>query len=142
MKDKIDAILTEFGYTPSSLAKALNLDASAVSHFRSGRNKPGFPVLVKLFQVIPQLNPDWLFLNRGPIRRTDQADVGVPSPIVDNNDEGLFSRHEEISNPTEDINEQKNDLPLNFAPVKNGEKRVSRIIILYDDHTFESYTSN
>jgi hypothetical protein len=37
----------------------------------SGRNKPSYDFLLKLLQRFPQINPDWLLLDRGPMYRDE-----------------------------------------------------------------------
>ena len=44
------------------LPKKLGVEASAISHIKSGRNKPSFDFVVKILAAFPHINPDWLLL--------------------------------------------------------------------------------
>ncbi len=59
------------GINSTRLAEMLGIQASGISHIMSGRNKPSFDFLVKLLQRFPQINPDWLLIDKGPMYRDE-----------------------------------------------------------------------
>lgn len=63
MREKLLKLMQSEGLTPSQLADALGVRPSNISHLISGRNKPGFEFLQRLFRRFPQLDPDWLLLD-------------------------------------------------------------------------------
>lgn len=74
MEEKIRQLMKLEGLTQSRLAEILEINPAAVSHFLSGRNKPGFDVLQKLFQRFPRINPDWLLLDAPTMFRAEYSD--------------------------------------------------------------------
>ncbi len=59
------------GINSTRLAEILGIQASGISHIMSGRNKPSFDFLLKLLQRFPQISPDWLLLDKGPMYRDE-----------------------------------------------------------------------
>lgn len=147
MKSKLEYLLQSENLTATSLARLLEIQPSGLSHILSGRNKPSFDLVVKILRAFPKINPDWLLLDSSQIYRDAIDGVAlVDSPtseVEDSRDELPFAANEniEISQPQA---EQKNDKSVNFVGAISGlssPKKVERIIVLYDDSTFDSYRS-
>ncbi|MDB5234517.1 MAG: hypothetical protein JWR44_1510, partial [Hymenobacter sp.] len=60
-------LIQQFGLTKNSFAMSLGKTASVVQHLIDGRNKPGFDLLCKVFEIYPNVSRDWLLLGRGPM---------------------------------------------------------------------------
>lgn len=60
-------LIQQFGLTKNSFAMSLGKTASVVQHLIEGRNKPGYDLLCKVFEVYPNVSRDWLLLGRGPM---------------------------------------------------------------------------
>ena len=139
MKDKLDFLCSKYNLTASSLAKALGVEASAISHIRSGRNKPSYDFVVKILRAFPDVNPDWLLLDGEEFLRTG---VSSTSPLFPE-----FCAAAEVSN----VEAQKNiEISASSSEEKNvstdkklyssiGGKHAKRVIVLYTDGSFESY---
>ena len=149
MKEKLEIIRTNERMNASELAKKLGVEASALSHIKSGRNKPRFDFIVKVLTVFPHINPDWLLLGRGPYLRSDiemfndlerEDDEVQVSPELPSSDEvSLFDQTENNEFPDTNFppkNERRDIFPFTSA----DGKRVERVIVLYDDKSFESYS--
>ncbi len=71
MEGKLRQLMKHEGINSTRLAEILGIQASGISHIMSGRNKPSFDFLLKLLQRFPQINPDWLLLDKGPMYRDE-----------------------------------------------------------------------
>jgi plasmid maintenance system antidote protein VapI len=71
MQGKLKQLMKHEGINSTRLAEMLGIQASGISHIMSGRNKPSFDFLLKLLQRFPQINPDWLLLDKGPMYRDE-----------------------------------------------------------------------
>lgn len=71
MDDKLRRLMKHEGINSTRLAEILGIQASGISHIMSGRNKPSYDFLLKLLQRFPQINPDWLLLDKGPMYRDE-----------------------------------------------------------------------
>ena len=60
-------LIKQFGLTKNSFAISLGKTASVVQHLIDGRNKPGYDLLCKVFEIYPNVSRDWLLLGRGPM---------------------------------------------------------------------------
>ena len=60
-------LIQQFGLTKNSFAVSLGKTASVVQHLIDGRNKPGFDLLCRVFEIYPNVSRDWLLLGQGPM---------------------------------------------------------------------------
>lgn len=145
MKEKLEIIRTNERMNASELAKKLGVEASAISHIKSGRNKPSFDFVVKILAAFPHINPDWLLLDRGPYSRVD-IDVATPTtPELRDNvmDEPLqsVSLFDDVKNiEISGDNSADKNIGNSIFPIRQkAGKIVERIIVLYSDKSFDSY---
>lgn len=142
MKEKLEILCSKYNLTASSLAKALGVEASAISHIRSGRNKPSYDFVIKILRAFPDVNPDWLLLDGEEFLRTGATSATPAAP--------LFADFDSLAE-TPRVDEKKNiEISESFAEVKNvvsdqklsssiGLKEPRRVIVLYADGSFESF---
>lgn len=142
MGEKLEFLIKQKGLTTTSFARMLDVQPSGISHIISGRNKPSFDLVVKILKLFPDLNPDWLLLDDEQIYRLDgsksmSADL---SPLGNSSlDDTLFSQAQNI--PVSEAKAEAENLPVeNLSFVPTSTKSVERIIILYKDKSFETYT--
>ena len=72
-------LIKQFGLTKNSFAISLGKTASVVQHLIDGRNKPGYDLLCKVFEIYPNVSRDWLLLGRGPMLVSGEH---APKPIT------------------------------------------------------------
>ena len=144
MKEKLEFLLKNKGLTATSFARLLDVQPSSISHILSGRNKPSYDFVVKILRAFPDINPDWLLLSSEQIFRDD---IVVASPTLSFDDERHSEEsrlgvgrniNNEISEPKSEV---KNENVSNLSLSVSQGKRIERVIVLYSDHSFESYTS-
>ena len=149
MREKLLILLKTEKLTSSRLAELLGIQPSNISHILSGRNKkPNFDFVQRILRRFPRINPDWLMLDSEQMYRDESAPVGHPlaNELTTDNlstEATIFSSSE----PTEDINDdiqpsQNSHIPANTTmaeKISHSHKAIKRVIILYADHTFESY---
>lgn len=143
MKEKLEYLLRSGGYTATSLARLLEIQPSGLSHILSGRNKPSFDLVVKILRAFPDVNPDWLLLDSDQIFRTTATTSPFDKPKSDEGEkspDALFMSPEnnQFSTGSEKL---KNDEVDIFQSLPNAGKRVEKIVVLYSDKTFDSYTA-
>jgi len=153
MQDRFKKILEEKGLNAQKAAKIIGIDASAVSHIINGRRRPGFDVLQKLCNALPDINLNWLVNGQGSMYITT-----LPSEnSSDETKNELFSNEEELLNDNVAENEvYKNDdvhVNSNILDKTNtitnlinkdnviNKKRVKLVIVVYDDGSVENFTS-
>ncbi|NCC98624.1 MAG: XRE family transcriptional regulator [Bacteroidia bacterium] len=141
MQEKIRLLLEKEKLTPKEFAMKISIQPSAVSHFRSGRNKPSIDVVQKILKAFPNINPDWLLLD---------SDIMYKHQKVEQRD--LFSQdvsHAEnikISEPgKESVKQNIPDDSTYYQPVikeiiKTAPlKEITRIVVYFSDNTYEDF---
>ena len=139
MKEKIEFLLRNKGLTSTQLARMLEIQPSGISHILSGRNKPSFDLVVKILRAFPDINPDWLLLDGEQIFRTGESVPSSSADIAPAAEVSLFDSTENIE-ISEGLVEQKNEQAPIFSNRSLQQKAVKRVIILYADNTFESFS--
>jgi transcriptional regulator with XRE-family HTH domain len=142
MKEKLEYLLREKQLTATSLARLLEIQPSGISHIMSGRNKPSFDLVVKILSAFPDINPDWLLLDSDEVYRRGEAPAS--SALFGFDDLGSENEPSLGSEKNIEFSEGKTEvqnLPMqNFFSERNSGKAVDRIVILYADGTFESFS--
>lgn len=146
MKERIAYIMDRENLSPTKLAEILKIQPSNVSHLLSGRNKPSFELMGKVFEAFPHISADWFITGRGEYLKASSTIVN--RPIIKS--QSLFDEKNVITsvNPArEPINTSDSARPSSIPPVDDKvldlpqylTARASRIIVFYDDNSFEEF---
>lgn len=142
MKEKLEFLLRNKNHTATSLARLLDIQPSGLSHILSGRNKPSFDLVVKILRAFPDINPDWLLLDGKEVYRSELS----PISGIDKFSDSDHPTSDTVANDSfggensEGENIEKNEQNQIFRQPINRDKKVERIIVLYTDHSFDSYS--
>ena len=141
MKDRILALMSHEGMTPSKFAEAIGIQRAAMSHIIAGRNNPSLDVATKIMKRFKTVNPNWLLLGQGEMY-TDSESSEAPllqnEAVLPTVNADATENRKEIGVETS-INNQI--IPVNQQIVYKEKpfKEVSRIIIYYSDNSFEEF---
>ena len=143
MREKLLNLMKSEQLTASKLAELLDIQPSGISHILSGRNKPSFDLVQKILRRFPRVNPDWLLLDKDEMYRTidiEPKPAALQSISTDELD-GTMQQSPASGMTAPATNSSSASTPAQqiaaaYAP-KSGN--VKRVIILFEDHTFESY---
>ena len=147
LQDSILIILRELGINHSKFADEIGVQRSSISHVLSGRNKPSFEFLQKLFQAYPKINADWLIIGREPMfLPSNEQGVSAIS------DKSFVHGESNSSEALELGGEQKNqvlrseDSPsygkgVSEISIPRGSEGIDTVLILYKDGSFREYNS-
>lgn len=143
MKEKLLELMKSEDLRPGQLAEMLGVNPAGISHILAGRNKPGFDLLQKILNRFPQINPDWLIMDKGPMYREDFAAAGNTTATSEEGTEDLFSNRTttrcEGNAPRPTIG--GGIMAADFLPAASTcHGKVRKIVIFYEDGTFESFS--
>ncbi len=155
MKEKLLELLKSEGLKPGQLAEMLGINPAGVSHILAGRNKPGFDLLQKILRRFPRINPDWLLLDSDKMYRDNfepnseyepshQTTLPV-SDLFGATQSKSFSADKSMNSPHAEPGTTNGTRPAGASFVPSlGRPRpaVERVIVFYNDKTFESYSPN
>lgn len=141
MNTRLQNFIAAENLSQAQLADALNVARANISHILSGRNKPGYDFLEKLISAFPYLNITWLITGKGKMYNNKETSDPSPSDI-------LFPVEptEEIAPQVAVNNEPKIQVSSENNSIDNTNKtaqnqaNISRIIVFYDDKSFQEYS--
>lgn len=151
MREKLLRLMKSEGLTSSRLAEILGTGASNISHIISGRSKPGYDLLRKILLCFPRINPDWLLLDAEQMYRTEDS----INPGTQEETHQLSDHDANPSTDTNNLQSSTNDQMLPFANATSEQTvltssqssassksspEIRRVIVIYEDKTFESFT--
>ena len=106
---RLERILKYYGLTASGFADSIGVQRSSISHLLTGRNKPSLEFVLKVVKKYPEVNLYWLLNGKGSFPAKS-----APSPAQES---------------------KKSVQEVKIAT----ERKIRKIIVLYDDGSFESY---
>ena len=135
MNERLQQFLSAENLTQSQFADSINVARASISHILAGRNKPGFEFIESVARRYPSLNIEWFITGRGKMYKSaSEAPAAPVSPVIEDAipAEDLFAAHvESIKSNTLD----------RHAQTFKKEKNISKILVFYNDGTFEEYTN-
>ena len=144
MTDRLQEILRREDLTAAKFASVLGVQPSAISHLLSGRNKPGYDFICRFMMAYPKYNIEWLLIGKQPMLKEDIKPAAITT-VADQDIEKATT----IATP--DNSNKENDeavsavpaQPINQEPSTPKIEAIStsprKVIVLYEDSTFESY---
>jgi transcriptional regulator with XRE-family HTH domain len=111
---RIERIVEFYSLTASSFADKIDVQRSSISHLLSGRNNPSLEFVLKVTSAFPEVNLYWLLYGKGSFPHKLEKQI-TPTPAA-------------------------TQLPEKAIPLKiNPKKTVQKVILFYDDGSFETY---
>ena len=74
-------LIQHLGLSKNAFAQSLDKTATVIQHLVDERNKPGYDLLCKVFEVYPNVSKDWLMEGVGPMLKSDVAPAS-PAPSI------------------------------------------------------------
>ena len=75
-------LISHLGLSKNAFATSLEKTATVIQHLVDERNKPGFDLLCKVFEVYPNVSKDWLLQGEGPMLTDATEDATTPPPVL------------------------------------------------------------
>jgi len=84
---RFSQLIQQLGMSKNAFAMSLDKTATVIQHLVDERNKPGFDLMCKVFEVYPNVSKDWLLLGKGPMLLSsatgssvvEDSEVAVPA---------------------------------------------------------------
>lgn len=161
MNFRLQQFLSAENITQSQLADEIGVARASISHILAGRNKPGFDFIQGLSRSYPNLSLDWLINGKGKMYKDLDS---KPDQNAYPADGQLFAT--QVQDPQPEVAETAPaPLPTESAPVEEkpeipmdnkykslnnrilqqiptpshqvNARHISRIVIFYDDNTYQ-----
>jgi transcriptional regulator with XRE-family HTH domain len=142
MNNRLKQFLSAENITQAQFADSLNVVRASVSHVLSGRNNPGFDFIKAMMAKYPRLNIEWLIFGKGKMYKDTEIPKEEPK------DESLlFPTFEPMPRIDEIVDKDIIPYPEpatteidnldNITQTIGKQRKVSKIIVLFDDGTFQ-----
>lgn len=142
MKERLLEFLRSENKSSAQLAEEIGVQPSGISHILSGRNNPSLDFVLKMLEKYQFLSTDWLLFGRGKMYKESKIqtlfDEMQEEPAKG---EQIQGGNEPVATKREIYDEVKDS--TGRGPVKqenNSTSAVSRIVIFYNDKSFEEYS--
>lgn len=139
-------------WKPSQLAEMLGINPAGISHILKDRNKPSFDLLQKILRRFPQINPDWLLLDSTRCIATKHTGIprhphrrqrcNFPSTAIYSGRLAPMTPRSRLWKPTRREPEAFAAADQSVSdqfPVSRTGANVQRVVLFYDDQTFEKF---
>lgn len=131
------------GLQPRELAAKLGVQPSAISHIINGRNNPGVAILQSVMTAFPNINPEWLMLDKEPMYKNERAIQGnLFGQEYTQESKIEFSERQESAKSVEIPQQTVEPQTIIKEVVRQiPSKEILRIVVYYSDNTFEEFRS-
>lgn len=147
IKDRIKMIIDNEQLTQVQFSKFTGIKTSTLSHVLTGRNNPSTEVLGKVMDAYPNYSKRWLLSGEGEMLDPDykESDVGVRrnrslmSDLFSHEKQECATHKMPLPNrehSNSDVLREENTTP-NAQLIRH--RTISKIIVYYDDNTFETF---
>lgn len=165
-KDRIEQILQQEGISSGQFAAEIGIQSSTLSHLLNNRNKPSLEVIKKILNRYSEISSDWLIRGEGtmyrnstksqPLNLFDNLSVNNSlsednkvKSVAENTPSRLSNENEMLKINTESNFSQQDTRPVSTIPdavskellMKKNCRNVVKIILYYDDNTFQEFDS-
>lgn len=147
-RDRIKLIIETEGVTQVAFAETTGINTSTLNHVLTGRNNPSVDVISKILAAYPQYESDWLLHGSGPMWTEAYSEQQVKSTSIplfsDSDGDGTGSTPSPVTAPVPNSGvrrgkvEERTREATQTTTERNSSKRVQKVIIYYDDNTFET----
>lgn len=142
MNTRLQQFLSAENISQAQFADTIEVARASVSHVLAGRNKPGYDFIKNIADHYPKLNLDWLINGKGKMYKEM---IAAPLPSADYTDE-LFAPEKPVTveNPFRQTAEPpkidastESNIKTEASKIVNYQRKISKIIVFFDDDTFQ-----
>ena len=131
MKDRILQLLEEKAMTLAAFADEIGVERSTMSHIKSGRSNPSLDVALKILERFPEVSTDWLILGKGSM--FGQITNPYEPTLFDQTQPTTSYKAEYAQKQAPETVSQ----PTSLQNEPSTQRSIVRVILFYDDNTFE-----
>ncbi len=141
MKERLLEFLRTENKSSAQFAEEIGVQPSGISHILSGRNNPSLDFILKMLEKYQFLSTDWLLFGKGAMYKDKQIQSLFDDADIIERKPGIISVTNETDRPIPGNNTMEKDpVRPNGRDVEKQERTsVSRIVMFYNDSSFEEY---
>lgn len=146
MRERIRQIMENENLSPAKFADRIQINRANISHILNGRNNPSLDVVSKILLEMPYINTEWLINGSGQMYKNGfdmdsipkEHDLFSQGPATTPQEKEVVVKSEgiEVKKPEKSTQVVENKI---IEGQKSNDRKISQIIIYYDDNTFETF---
>ena len=152
---RVESIINEEGLTQAEFSERTGIKTSTLNHVIKGRNNISPMVMYQILSAFPIYNEEWIRDGNGSrtknISSTSKQDSISTNTSSDDTFFSTLSRQNEartlFSVPSEPLNDSfsrskqiSTTISENHSIKPQTDRKITKIIVYYDDNTFETFT--
>ncbi len=150
IQERILLLMKAQGMTPTQFADEIGIQRSSISHILSGRNNPSLDVILKILGRFKEIDSNWLILGKGNLLKERDLD-NSPTLFNLDEDEEIIDKNLKEIDLEEEEKEKEKEIKTNNIEIQeniiamqnpNSQRSISKIIILYNDNSYEELVKN
>lgn len=151
---RLEHLFDIYELTPSTFADKIGVQRSSISHLLSGRNKPSLDFVLKVQDVFPDVELNWLLHGKGSFNSTSSPSLpNEPTLFTKVSDETKTASNEiETKKESQTLENSKilrSDIDLGNELLEESKSssipedllgsQIDKIVIFYKNGTFKSF---
>ena len=147
-KDRIEKVMESEGLNATQFASEIGIKSPTLSHILNGRNNPSLDVLKRILERYRTISSDWLILGVGQMYRGikqpqtlslfEENEENKSKPMSYEGNKPQNSGSEKITKE-EKIEKISEEVIHSVTNSQISSKQVKKIIVYYDDNTFQEF---
>jgi len=130
---RLQIILDYYDISAAVFADAIQVGRSSISHILSGRNKPSLDFVLKIVQTYPEVELYWLLNGKGNFPKSEPE----KAPSLNKSETSAPLIRDEKAK-TEQLTDSPAK-PENLTETSFSSKKIKRVVLFYEDGTFEAF---
>ncbi|MDO4781970.1 MAG: helix-turn-helix transcriptional regulator [Capnocytophaga felis] len=132
---RLQIVMNYYGLSASAFADSLDIQRSSISHLLSERNKPSLDFILKLVSKFPEVDIFWITQGKGEFPTTSSD---TDKSITQSLQTDLFKEKTSQNITNNPVMTEKREHKTAIKQNKI-DKKVKKIILFYDDNSFEIF---
>lgn len=124
IRERLQTIMRVNNMNATSFAEKIGVQRSGVSHILNGRNKPSLDFIQRVLEHFPRVDAGWLITGKAPGSSQKASAEQTAAPL---------------NQPEPKDESQSAELPPLFPSSPKNKKPIERIIVFYEDRSFDEY---
>ncbi len=147
MREQIQKFLIKENISPSKFADVLGIQRSSISHILSGRNNPGYDLIIKIIDQYDRLNPEWLLTGKGNMYKSidnndnisKQSVIDYKPKMVEDENAPIYSNISNDTNVNSVADRKITNVTSSSSTQIDISKSLEKVLLFYSDGSFEQY---
>ena len=137
ISERLQMVIKMNGMNNASFADEIGVQRSSISHVLAGRNKPSIDFIQKILKTFPKVNADWLITGKKIGKVIEKEGVELAQSTGGNvQEQTVVPALKEEDQEVYGKNITSKEI-LGKGTVKNNQPKITKILVFYDDGTFE-----